>query len=72
MMPFGFEIVKPYTVTRKDGSTYRHDEWIVQLPHHCDEWVITEIADHAEAVAGLERFIAEATTTLAVLKGMDA
>lgn len=47
------------------------DEWKVYLPHQCDNWSITpEYADasHAEAVAHLACFIAEATSALEALR----
>lgn len=46
--------------------------WWVSLPHHCEEWDIAgdeyDGVPHEEAVALLERFIAEAQVALAALR----
>jgi hypothetical protein len=68
------------TDPRPFGFTVRHDDaeppsWTVGLPHQCDEWLIagSEWGDRsvsqADAVAELERFIAEAQHALDELRG---
>jgi len=52
-----------------DGLT----RWNVQLPHQCDAWKITEGwmgASHEEAVARLEKFLAEGQAALARLRAL--
>jgi hypothetical protein len=48
------------------------EDWIVELPHQCDAWTIAgdnyDSVPHAEAVAELEKFIAEAQSALAALR----
>lgn len=61
---FGFEIKRP------NGD---RDYWKVSLPHQCDDWSIaggysTDLTSHADVVAGLERFIAEARAALVALR----
>jgi hypothetical protein len=56
----------------------RDSGWVVELPHQCSEWSITDAETsgyawslgipHAQAVAEMEAFIAEAQEALAVLK----
>lgn len=60
-------------MTEKYGFMVRKDSkgWWVALPHQCDEWVIAgdwSGTDHAEAVASLTEFIAEAQEALAALR----
>jgi hypothetical protein len=60
-----------FTVMRDENGG-----WCVFLPHQCDKWDIAGEVDgshadgvgHAEAVAALEKFIAEAQEALASLK----
>ncbi|MFF5973699.1 hypothetical protein ACFY7C_19440 [Streptomyces sp. NPDC012769] len=62
--PYGFTV-------RPDSDD--HDHWRVHLPHQCDDWVITsgpkygDGVPHADAVADLRRFIAEAQEALQYL-----
>jgi hypothetical protein len=43
--------------------------WAVYLPHQCDDWNVTDYgAPQGQAVAELERFIAEAQQALAALR----
>lgn len=71
---FGFTVQHP-----KLGSSWDTDDpirdgegWQVYLPHQCSSWDIAgdgyEGVPHAEAVAELERFIAEAQVALAALR----
>jgi hypothetical protein len=79
--PFGFTVQRTdhlYGEPVVDGTLtkYPHPEglWRVSLPHQCDEWVISagrayaDGVSHTEAVAELERFIAEAQEALAALR----
>lgn len=66
--PFGFEV-------RWEPPYYDGDEtgWSVALPHQCDGWDIAgegyhPEADHAVAVAELERFLAEGQAALDALR----
>jgi hypothetical protein len=67
--PFGFK-VRHIT---EDGDTFEPvDQWKVELPHQCEAWTIAGVkyydgVPHAEAVAELTRFIAEAQSALAAL-----
>jgi hypothetical protein len=81
---FGFVVAKTDTKygpeRRPDGQGYvehKHldpPKWYVYLPHQCDEWTITGsysydyAPEQSEAVAELERFIAEAQQALAALR----
>jgi len=75
--PFGFT-VGPEPVRRYErGQMFVVGPgWRVFLPHQCDDWdVAGEEHDgipHAEAVAALERFIAEAQVALAKLRKAPA
>lgn len=67
--PFGFKVKAPESI-EMPGYTYT-PEWRVYLPHQCDEWQITSSYDgqpHTEAIAQMERFIAEAQQALAALR----
>lgn len=47
------------------------DGFTVSMPHQCDEWHVTayyESVPRADAIAAMERFIAEATAALDVLR----
>ena len=48
-----------------DGSRLHY---VVQLPHSCDQWVISDHRDKATAITELETFIAEATAALEKLR----
>jgi hypothetical protein len=54
---FGFKVLRD----ESDGS------WVVELPHQCEEWEITD-APHEVAVQHLAEFIAEAQAALEALK----
>ena len=67
--PFGF------TVKRATRTGSGPDDWCVFLPHQCEDWDITGDGEHyaagpphAEAVADLAAFIAEAQNALDALK----
>lgn len=72
--PFGFTVQRPKLGSPWDPDDPPHDGegWQVFLPHKCDAWDIAgddyEGVPHAEAVARLERFIAEAQVALAALR----
>lgn len=71
--PFGIYV-------RQDGEwvdgqwipTRDSDRWFVAMPHQCDAWEITgsyyDPEEHGQAVAELEKFVAEATRALEALK----
>lgn len=73
MAEFDFSVRRE---NRRIQSATRDDSWCVFLPHQCDKWDIAGVVDgshmdgvpHAEAVAALERFIAEAQQALEALK----
>jgi hypothetical protein len=54
---FGFKVLRD----ESDGS------WVVELPHQCEGWEITD-APHEVAVQHLAEFIAEAQAALEALK----
>lgn len=70
---FGFT-VEPESIWTWDAAGYREvgSGWRVRLPHQCDSWDIAGESQagvpHAEAVAALERFIAEAQIALTELR----
>lgn len=70
---FGFTARRPF-VWDDEGNpvSATGDSWVVCLPHQCGAWEIAgedyEPADHATAVAALERFIAEAEDALDALR----
>lgn len=63
---FGFTVKQKPIHRSPAGPDQGHPGWVVYLPHQCDSWCIAagfselEGVPHAEAVAELERFIAEA------------
>jgi hypothetical protein len=65
---FGFRVRHP----RDWEDNITSDNWIVELPHQCDAWTIAgdeyHGSPHAEVVAGLEKFIAEAVIALVALR----
>ena len=71
--PFGFVVREAET-----WEVEQDDQWMVHLPHQCDGWTITGPSyydgnmPHAQAVAELERFIAEANDALLALKARAA
>lgn len=71
--PFGFKVTKPGSDTLPSGQTYGWG-YRVYLPHQCSDWDIVgydgyvQTSDQAEAVAELERFIAEAQRALTALR----
>lgn len=68
---FGFT-VEPEPIWGADGYAQDVTGWRVYLPHQCDAWDITGEsfagAPLVDAVADLERFIAEAQIALAQLR----
>lgn len=46
------------------------DCYFIALPHQCDQWVITESDDKAEAIAEMEAFIEAADKALSELKAL--
>lgn len=49
------------------------DSWFVQLPHQCDEWSISPYdSTHEQAVAAMEKFLAEGQAALERLRAMPA
>lgn len=72
--PFGFT-VEPESIWKYAGGDNLSEVgsgWRVKLPHQCDSWDIAGESmagvPLAEAVAELERFIAEAQVALAELR----
>lgn len=73
MAEFGFSVKRE---NRRFQAAARDGSWCVFLPHQCDAWDIAGETDgahmdgvpHAEAVAALELFIAEAQQALEALK----
>ncbi len=57
--PFGF------------NAHFNGYDYIVDLPHNCDEWVITWKPDKDDAVEELKLFIEEAQKALTKLQGME-
>jgi len=53
-----------------EGNDYQahHRNYVVQLPHSCDEWVIVENSSKDVAILRMEAFIAEANQALEILK----
>jgi hypothetical protein len=64
--PFDFKVTHVL-----DDDEQPTDEWSVRLPHQCEPWDIAggyyKGVPHADAVAEVERFIAEAQSALAAL-----
>lgn len=69
---FGFAVrqVKPGWWFKEEPMP--EDAWMVKLPHQCDSWDIAGgdgyPVPHEEAVAAMERFIAEAQAALEALR----
>ena len=69
---FGFTIERdPFNFDHEYGKS-----WLVHLPHQCDEWAIVEESwpeptTRTDAIAELERFVAEATWALETLKSLS-
>lgn len=73
MSQFGFTVKR---ATRYDYETGEQEGfWHVALPHQCDYWDIAgedhHGAEHAEAIAALEQFIAEAQEAMGKLKAQQ-
>lgn len=82
MSGFGFRVRQYRVDAEGDYSLYSEwddtyapaDRWHVDLPHQCDGWTIaggdygSDAPTHAEAVADLEAFIAEAQAALVALR----
>jgi hypothetical protein len=72
--PFGFVVEH---ITEDDTLTAVVDHWAVLLPEKYDRWAIAgdpygHGVPHPEAIAALERFIAEATDALTRLRDRNA
>ena len=68
---YNFEVGYRSSREYVDGRMVDVANYVVQLPHQCDEWVISDDRDKADAVADLEQFIAEAQNALAALNALD-
>ena len=80
MGEFGFSVKRGFRFDPADKKSVPHPGmWAVFLPHQCESWDIAGEGDehnplcvvgvpHAEAVAALEQFIAEAQAALEALK----
>ena len=72
MERFGFRAGRAREWNHEGTERVPTDDWVVELPHQCDAWSIAgedgEGVAHAEAVASLEAFIAEAQEALAALR----
>lgn len=76
--PFGFMVNRSHTDAQREKTwdELQAEEpagWAVYLPHQCSSWNIAAGdydggVPHADAVAELERFIAEAQRALAALR----
>jgi hypothetical protein len=69
MTQFDF-VVRHYDASDRHG---RSEGWVVYLPHQCDSWDIAgedgwTTVPHEQAIAELERFIAEAQQALEALR----
>jgi hypothetical protein len=51
-----------------DGEMLLQSSYVVELPHQCDAWEITRRMVKAEAIAEMEKFIAEANAALDKLR----
>ncbi len=70
---FGFQVSHKPEKKAPGEKGHSPAGWRVELPHQCDSWEIAPHDDyghvpHADAVAGLEAFIAEAHEALAALR----
>jgi hypothetical protein len=60
-----------FQVGQKPDTPYaKYGEYVVCLPHQCDEWMVTYAKDKNQAIAGMETFIAEATAALERLRSL--
>jgi hypothetical protein len=50
------------------GEMFLRSSYVVELPHQCDAWEITRCMTKGEAIADMERFIAEANAALDKLR----
>lgn len=67
-LPFGFMVKRDSEYIGAGKPLKRTGNWNISLPHQCEEWEIVEGLPHVEAVAELERFIAEAHAALKALR----
>lgn len=71
-MSFGFKVYNPTNWADEEPQEKR-DEWVVSLPHQCDNWeIVGEYSDGATqdaAIQRLEEFISEAQEALSALRG---
>lgn len=65
---FGFRAGVATEWDADDGEMFLRTSFVVELPHQCDAWEITRSMVRAEAIADMERFIAEAKAALDKLK----
>ena len=64
---FGFEVIAP-DPRYPDYNAY--NQYVVQLPHSCDEWVIAENPNKEDSIRDLESFIEQAKAALVELRRM--
>lgn len=50
------------------GEMFLRSSYVVELPHQCDAWEITRCLLKSEAIAEMEKFIAEANAALDKLR----
>lgn len=79
MTDFRFEIFREKEYDWKSGGpadehgfppVKKYTNYVVQLPHNCDEWVIADEEDKNKAIEEVEAFIEQAKMALEKLKAL--
>ena len=52
-------------------AEYSNHEFVVHLPHMCDEWIITDNPVKADAIRDMEQFVADAQIALDQLREFE-
>lgn len=71
---FGFIVRRGRDFDSSAKKLVPNDNWVVELPHKCEEWSITDPyggESHEEAVKSLQQFIIEAAGAMVALKNHE-
>ena len=60
---YSIEGTHGFSIVHEPHNTPQPWDWVVQLPHQCDEWEIASGKTAQDAIADLDTFIAEAQQT---------
>ncbi len=66
--PFGFKLARPGAKQWDRPYDSAAWDWVLYLPHSCDEWIIATGPDKAKVLREAERFRAELDSAIARLR----